>query len=402
MRALIFAALADGKSRINNLLMSDDAMCLISALSALGAKFVLSEDLVEVEGVNGKFRPAMDVLQVGNSGIALRFLTALASLLNTFVVITGDHSIRFQRPMQPLILALKQLGVWVETTKMDGFAPIIVKGPIAGTKVDVDGYDSQFVSALIIASAFAAQPVEISVQNAGETPWIDTTLSWLKFLNIKYEQTGYSYYKLLGSSSFCSFNYEVPADFGSAAFLIAAALVTKSEIVLRGLVLDSSQADNEVLSLFEQMGAKFAYNIATKELTVYKINQLSATNIDINNVIDALPIMAVLGCFADGQTVIFNGEVARTKECDRILCMATELTKMGANIEALPDGLIIKPAKLHASVLQSYDDHRVAMSLAVAALGVMKGESTILNFGCIGKTYPKFVSDLQRLGAAVR
>ncbi len=243
----------------------------------------------------------------------------------------------------------------------------------------------------------AFTPLELHVINPGEKPWVALTLSWFERLGIPYENRDFAYYKMDGGARVQAFDYKVPGDFSSAAFPLIASLITSSEILLENLDLHDSQGDRAIIPVLESMGALFekqGLNIAIK-----KSPPLRGRKIDINDFIDALPILAVAACFAESETEIVNGAIARRKESDRIHCMAQELGKMGADIEERSDGLSIRPAKLRGALsLQSHYDHRIAMALCVAALAA-DGESLIQGVDCTVKSYPSFFDDFKKLGA---
>jgi len=400
LRAILFASMANGKSIIHSALPSPDAKAMVEACRTLGATVDYYYDHIAVDGLNGQIDSAEDVIHAGNSGIVLRFIAAIASLGKHPIVITGDHSIRHQRPMKPLLSALTQLGVKAISTKDDGFAPIIIQGPLTSGTASVLGEDSQHVSALLIAAAFAKGPIEIFVENPGEKPWIDLTLHWFNLLGIPYENHGYTRYRIPGDSRFAGFQYTVPGDLSSASFPIAAALITDSDLTLRNVNLNDPQGDKKLIEVLQQMGAKIDIDAKQKTLHIHSGSKLQGTTVDINDFVDAIAILAVIGCYAEGETKIINAGVAKQKECDRIRCIALELTKMGASIEENPDGLTVRKSTLYGADLFSYHDHRMVMSLAVAGLGA-RGETIINDVECVSKTYPTFLNDFQSLGAEI-
>jgi len=181
---------------------------------------------------------------------------------------------------------------------------------------------------------------------------------------------------------------------------VAAALLTHSEITLQGVDMNDSQGDKALLEALSKMGAIFDYSDSAKTLTVHRCESLRGTTLDINDYIDSITILAVIGCYAQGKTVIKNAAIARQKECDRIASIATELKKMGANIEETDDGLTIKRSTLHGAQVYSHHDHRVAMSLAVAGL-IAEGKTDIENINCVKKTFPNFIEVMKSLGANI-
>jgi 3-phosphoshikimate 1-carboxyvinyltransferase len=393
MRAILFAALAAGTSEIKKFLPSPDTMAMIEAVRLLGARVDIEAQDLKIQGFAGKPHIPDDVIDCGNSGQVLRFIGALAGLIPGTTILTGDTSIRHNRPVSPLIDGLNQLGAYAVSR-----APIMIKGPFTKNKATINGEDSQPVSGLLIATAFAPHSIEIEVVEPGETPWIDLTLEWFRRMKIPYIARNYTHYRMQGSARINAFTYKVPGDFSSAAFPIAIALATQSELTLNNIDIDDIQGDKAILSTLEQMGARFVIDKKKQTLTVKKGHRLKGIKIDINPFIDALPILAVIACLAEGRTEIVNGAVARKKESDRIASIACELKKMGACIEERPDGLIIRESTLHGAELNSCHDHRIAMSLTVAALAA-QSSSTIHGVECAAKSYPSFYDDLEAIGA---
>jgi 3-phosphoshikimate 1-carboxyvinyltransferase len=400
LRAILFAALANGDSEIRNFLHSPDATAMIEAMRLFGASIEITADHLRVCGLNGKLTRAENIIDSGNSGQVLRFVGALAGLSSSYTILTGDHSIRHHRPVKPLLEAMTQLGAFAVSARLDGYAPIIIKGPMQPGHTQLSGEDSQPVSGMLIAASLLPGQTTIEVSNAGEHPWIDLTLHWLNKFGIEISHQNYTRYTVPGSARIDGFSLAIPGDFSSAAFPIAAALITNSELTLRNIDMQDCQGDKKLIEVLQQMGANIAIDDADKTLHVRKNSQLKGQRIDVNAFIDATPILAVIGCFADGTTEITNASIARKKESDRLHAMATELKKMGAAIVEKPDGLIISHSPLHGAELSSWRDHRIAMSLSIAALGA-KGETVIEGVECIAKTYPSFSHDFRSLGAAI-
>lgn len=399
LRAIVFAAMANGKSIIHNYLHSPDTQCMIEACRLFGATITIFPDSLEIVGLNGEIKTCEDVINAGNSGIVLRFIACLAALNEKTTVITGDHSIRHMRPMKPLLDGLNELGCLALSTKEDGFAPVIIKGPFTKNKVTLDGQDSQAISGLLIALSFAKGPFEVFVTNPGEKPWVLLTLSWLDFLKIPYENNNFEYYKTFGSTQFDGFEYRVPADLSSAAFPIAAAMITNSEILLNNVDMTDLQGDKELIYLFQKMGANI--DIQGTTLHVKKSHALTGVSVDVNNFIDSVPILAVVACFAKGETHIKNATAAKNKECNRLASITLELKKMGADITETEDGLIINQSNLYGAKVYSHQDHRMCLSLSVAAFGAV-GETHIADTACVAKTFPNFITDLCSLKAEMK
>lgn len=400
LRALVFGSMGKGETQIENYLKSPDTHSMIKAFRLLGVPIHVEDDRILIEGVNGRLLPSEDVIDAGNSGLVLRFVGCLAALLPTYTILTGDDSIRHSRPVKPMLSAIEQLEGFATSSRLDDRAPIIIKGPIKSGKAILDGQDSQPVSGLLIAASFLSGTTELQVNHPGEKPWIDLTLLWLNKLGAKVTHRNYESYSITGPLTYPGFRFRVPGDYSSAAFLIVAALITHSQITLENIDLQESYGDRKIIDVLTLMGAQFESDHFNKTLTVMRSPILTGMKIDANDIIDAVPILAVLGCFAKGKTKIVNAAIARKKESDRIYAITTELRKMGAWIEEKEDGFIISHSKLKGCVTFSHADHRIAMSLAVAALKA-DGTTYIEGIECIEKSYPSFMGDFQRLGASM-
>jgi 3-phosphoshikimate 1-carboxyvinyltransferase len=400
LRAILFANMAHGRSVIRHYLPSPDTQAMLRACEALGARIEATEEQLTIVGVNGKPSTPVHSIDAGNSGQVLRFVAAVAALSSGYTMLSGDESIRTLRPIQPLLDGLTRLGVFAESALGNGLAPVIVRGPLQGGHTHLDGADSQPVSALLIAAAFASQPTVIEVSNPGEKPWIDLTLDWLRRLGIVYQREDYSRYTVSGNAAYPGFEYTVPGDFSSCAFPLVAALVTGSHLILDNLDMQDVQGDKELVTILQEMGAKIVIDAGKRALQVYPSPALVGKSLDVNQYIDALPILAVLACFASGETTLTGAAIARQKESDRISAMTQGLRAMGADIDELEDGLRIRPAPLTGTLVSSFSDHRIAMALAIAGLAA-HGETLIDHTNCVAKSYPDFLTAMQQLGANI-
>lgn len=400
LRAILFAAMASGKSKIFRYLDSPDTSAMIRACRLIGARIDLFPDRIEIEGISGKIDHADDVIDAGNSGIVLRFFTALGTLASHPTVITGDDSIKYRRPMKALIDALTVAGADIRSMRGDGFAPIIVNGPLKKSTIAVQGEDSQHVSALLIASAFARGSTRIEVGNPGEIPWVALTLDWLTRLNIPFTNRDFRTFTVEGNASYSGFEYTVPGDLSTVAFPLVAALATRSDLLLKNIEMTDPQGDKQFISVLIEMGAAIEYDAPGKCLFIKGDSSLRGIDADINSYIDMITPLAVTGCFAEGKTRIYNAEIAGHKECNRILATASELRKMGASVTVTDDGLIVEKSRLTGASVDSHQDHRMAMSLCVSGMGA-EGITIVDSSDCIKKTYPTFVEDFRKSGANV-
>jgi 3-phosphoshikimate 1-carboxyvinyltransferase len=321
IRALAIAGMAEGKSVLENPLIASDTISCINGIKKFGAAVKMNSD-IEITGIKGVLSPHCKKIDTGNSGTTLRILSALAALASHPVTFDGDASIR-KRPMIPLLSALENLGVEIIST--NGKCPLTVRGPIKGGKTTVNGISSQFVTALLIACPLAEGDSEIIVENLHEKPYLEITLDWLERQGIKYENKGLDWFKIKGGQQYKSYTRAIPADFSSAAFSLCAAAIAGSDVLIKGLDFSDHQGDKNVFGYIEKMGALIKH---TSEGVLVSNNKLSGMEIDMNATPDALPALAVVACFAEGKTRLYNVAQARLKECDRISAVATELKKM--------------------------------------------------------------------------
>jgi 3-phosphoshikimate 1-carboxyvinyltransferase len=400
MRACILAMMGKKESTIYNYLESPDTEYMLEAIHMMGAKIKKEKKWLKIQGVDGNLQVPIKPIYVGNSGLTLRFMTAFLAFVDQYSIITGDQSIRSNRPMFPLMDALEQLGVFCISALSNDLAPLIIKGPIHSGKVFMNGEDSQFVSALLMALSFVKRNSFLEVKNPQEKPWIDLTLYWLSRLGISIQHQNHSQYFIPGGASFDDFCISIPGDLSSLAYPLVSALITHSSIKIGNVDLNDAQGDKKFIDILIKMGAKIDWDDKTLTLNVHESKKLRGITVDMNDCIDMVTILAVLACFVEGETVITGVKNAQNKECNRLKAITTELKKMGACIEEKEDGLKIKPSILKGTLVETYHDHRMALSLASAAFGA-KGETIIQNIDCIHKTYSSFKKDLNSLGANI-
>lgn len=394
IRALYLASLSDGLSEIKNPLLSDDALSAVEVCRAFGAQITEEADKFTVKGFGSRPEAPQDVIDVGNSGTTLRFGVMTAALGDGCSVFTGDYQIR-RRPLQPLIEALNNLGAEVFSTRGNGMAPVVVRGRLKGGFTEIDSVTSQYLSSLLINSPLIEKDTEIRVTRLNEVPYVEMTLWWLDKQGIKYTNDQLKHFTIKGGQSYKPFKTTIPGDFSSATFFMVQAAVSGGEIILENLDMSDPQGDKLVLSILESMGAKVSYE---GDVIRIKGGELKGMEIDMNSIPDALPAMAVAACFAEGETRLVNVPQARLKETDRIHVMCTELSKMGADIHELPDGLVIRGSALSGGRVSGYDDHRIVMALAVAGLNT-PGETVIDTAEAVNVTFPEFVQLMRGCGA---
>jgi len=395
IRAVAFASLAAGESRIEAPLESGDARSAVATFGALGAKFDCQPDVWTVQGTGGELRVPENVVDVGNSGTTVNIALATAALLRKgMVVFTGDHQIR-RRPAGPVITAINDLGGWAEATRGNGCPPIVVRGRLRGGATSIECKTSQYLTSVLINAPLADGDSIIRVPLLHEIPYAEITLDWLARLGIKLERDDWREFRVPGRQSYKPFTRRIPADFSSATFFLCAGAIGDNDVTVQGLDLNDSQGDKAVLDYLRAMGARVE---VTPDGVRVRPGNLKGCRIDINATPDALPMMAALACFAEGKTTLANVPQARIKETDRIAVMREELTKLGARVTELPDGLVIEQSKLTAAEVNGHDDHRIVMSLAVAASAIA-GQTVIRTAEAAAITFPKFADLMRQLGA---
>jgi 3-phosphoshikimate 1-carboxyvinyltransferase len=320
-----------------------------------------------------------------------------AALVNGWTVLTGDEQIR-RRTAAPLIDALGSLGVEIFSSRGNGCAPILVKGPMCGGRTTVVGTSSQYLSSLLLACPLADGDTEISVTGLNERPYVHMTLDWLSSQGITIgTDSDLSRITVPGGQKFTSFSREIPGDFSSATFPLCAAALAGGEVTLHGLEMDDAQGDKRVIDILGDMGAEIS--CSGRSGTV-KAASLIGVTVDMNVIPDALPMLAVTACFAGGETVLHNVAQARIKETDRIAVMAEELSRLGADIKELPDGLKIRGGGLRGGNVHGHGDHRVVMALTVAGFA-SDGPITVDTAEAADITYPGFWEMVRSLGGNV-
>ena len=405
-RAVICASLSDGISEIKNPLNSADCLSSVHGARMLGS-YINTEDENKwiVEGNNNSPKTPDNIIDIGNSGTTLRILTGISSQIpKGYAVLTGDESIR-KRPMQPLLDALKQLGIEAFSSKMDGTAPIIVKsGEIKNNIVKIRGdMSSQFITSLMMTLPYAKDDSKIILTTPLKSaPYLDITIDVLSKFGITVkplEEENEKGFFIEGNQKYKSCNYTVEGDYSSASYLVAAGVLLNSEITINNLFKDSKQGDKEIINIVKEMGADI--EVKNDKIIINGPHKLKGIDIDVKNIPDLVPTIAVLGCFAEGKTTIYNGEHVRLKECDRLNACAKELTKMGAKITEKPDGLVIEGVgKLKGAELETYHDHRLVMAFTIAGM-MAEGKTIIKGEDAVKISFPNFVEVMKSIGANI-
>lgn len=392
-RALICAGLADGVSVLKQPLASDDTRVMIDSLRRLGIRVQTEANQLVVHGCNGTIPSQQAELSIGNSGTSVRFLTALATLGHGTYVLDGVERMR-QRPIQDLIDALNSLGCDVRSKHDTGCPPVVVQGRgLPGGLVSVRGdVSSQFLSGLLMAAPYAESPMTISIEgNLVSRPYVDMTIAVMTAFGVSV--AGESNFHV-PQGNYTAREYTVEPDASAASYFWAAAAITGGEVTVLELNRQSLQGDVRFCELLMRMGCQLVED--DKGITIRGSDRLNGIDCVMADISDTAQTLSAVALFATGPTTIRGIAHNRHKETDRIGNLAVELRKFGARVEEFDDGMTIHPPEsVSPATIDTYDDHRMAMSLALPGLRVPGVK--INDPGCTQKTYPEFFTDLAHL-----
>ena len=391
-RALAAALLASGRTTLRGIELCRDTRSAIEAIRTLGARVEIKDDNTLI--IDGGLKPTANTLNVGESGLAARLFTPIAALGGEAMRIEGEGTLR-HRPMAMMVEPLRTLGV--EVRDGGGRLPIEVHGPIKGGRVVVDGsISSQFITGLLIALPCAKSDTTIEVCDAVSTPYIDMTLETLERFGVEimHNEGDYSEFYIEGNQILKPVDYTIESDWSAAAFIMVAAAIA-GEVTVRNISTLSRQADTLVCRALERAGASII--IEEGAITVAH-RPLEAFTFDATNSPDLFPALVALAAAAEGVSTIRGIERLRGKESDRGEVLKEEYRKLGIDIELDYDENVMRVVggKPHAADVDSHDDHRIAMSLAITALRI-EDEVAIRNRECVAKSYPSFFEDLEML-----
>ncbi len=402
-RALILAALGSKERRRELLgcLHSEDTEVMIAALRQLGFSVEIhgtgSEEVVSVQRGEGPLIPATSAsLHLANSGTSIRFLTALVSLGTGTYRLDGIARMR-ERPIEDLLTALRQLGIQASSEAGTGCPPVRVEGGgWKGGQVRIRAnVSSQFLSALLLVAPFAPADTELILDGTlVSEPYVRMTVQMMRQWGLAVEERPGAYH-IRGQqtpAANVSSRYRIEPDASGASYFFAAAAITGSRVTIPGLDASSLQGDLRFVEVLRAMGCQVTQEAGA---TTVQGQALQGVDVDMNDISDTVMTLGAVACFAQGPTTIRNVAHIRHKETDRLVALATELRRVGAQVEERADGLTITPAPLHGARIETYNDHRMAMSLALVGLRVPG--IVIKNPGCVSKTYPAFFSDWQQL-----
>jgi 3-phosphoshikimate 1-carboxyvinyltransferase len=386
-RTLIAAALSDGPCTVRNPLRSQDTLLTLSALEKMGAAISAHKDTIDIQGLNGRLQPCADPIYLANSGTSMRLLTGVAALGQGTYRLTGATRMH-HRPIGHLLDALNLLGIGARAAEGNGCPPVeITGGQAAGGTTSVNcSVSSQFLSSLLLMAPCTPKGLSISVSHGPVSrPYVDMTVDILADFGISVQRDGYTRFDISGNQTYRAGDYSVEPDASQAGYFWGAAAVTGGSVTVKGVTNDSSQGDVNLARVFEQMGCRADY--ASEGITITGGN-LQAVTVNMADMPDMVPTLAVVAAFASGTTIIENVAHLKAKESDRLSSTCTELNKMGINAVAEQDRLLVTGGLPSGATIETYDDHRIAMSFAMAGLKVPGVK--ISDPGCVEKSFPNF------------
>lgn len=393
-RALIVAALADGESLIQNPLFSDDTKYMSRALGQFGVIVDRGDNEFRTIGRNGKMRAPRDEVYVGNAGTAMRFLTTFAALADGETRLTGDDRMR-ERPIEDLLSCLRAMGVAADSVRHNLCPPIAIRGgSVPGGSIKLAGdKSSQYLTSLLMCAPYFQKDTVIDIQGElTSKSYVDITLDIMRAFGVSVENDGYRRFRARAGQGYRPRTYRVEGDASSASYFLAAAAITGGEVAVTGLNPHSVQGDIGFVDVLERMGC--AVEKSSEKITV-RGNLLRGIDINMNTMPDTVQTLAVTALFARGETAISGIGNLKIKETDRIAALARELTRLGAEVETGDDFIRIKPGAYAAAEVETYNDHRMAMSFALAGLRIPGIK--IKNPECVGKSFPDYFQRFKTL-----
>lgn len=388
-RALAVALLANGESTIGNLELCDDTRSAIRCIEALGAEVTYIDD--STIRVRGGLAPRTDHLHIGESGLATRLFTPIASLHNQPITINGEGTILY-RPISMMIDPLRQLGV--EVRDGGGFLPIQVCGPMQGGEVTVDGsISSQFLTGLLLSLPMAQNDTTIYVKNLKSLPYVDMTIDTARRFGVEIAHKDYCEFFIEGNQRYAATNYMIEGDWSGAAPMLVAGAVA-GEVTVENMSCLSLQADTAIIKALISAGAEVE---STDNTVTVRHRRLKAFEFDATHCPDLFPALVALAANCEGTSAIYGTERLLHKESNRAATLAEEYTKAGIEVDIDEQNIMrIRGGKIHGCTADSHGDHRIAMSMAVAAL-TADAPITIEGAECVAKSYPSFFDDLKKL-----
>lgn len=398
-RILVAAALADGVSTIENGLVSNDTLLTLNALKQMGTQIEILPDRFVVSGTSGHLKSCHTPLFLENSGTSMRLITALAAIGKGEYILSGTRRMH-ERPLKDLLDGLHQIKVNAISVNQNGCPPVKVTGMrVTGGRIELNcSTSSQYLSALLLIAPYTRRGLEIKITNGPVSkPYIDMTVDVMQRMGIEVQRVGYNLFTIKGGQVFRAGRYAVEPDCSQAGYFWAAAAITGASVTVRGINTDSRQGDIGFVRLLEKMGC----SVIKKDYGIEVVGAplLTGVDVDMGDMPDLVPTLALVAAFAKGTTQIRNVGHLRVKESDRIGAVVTELKKMGVKALCRDDGIVIHGGIPHGAKIETYDDHRIAMSFALA--GLIVSDIFICNERCVEKSFPKFWNVLNQMGTEV-
>jgi 3-phosphoshikimate 1-carboxyvinyltransferase len=390
-RAIAAALLANGQSIIYNPSYCDDSLAAMSIAVGLGARVVpKANELI----ITGSAVLKEHKLNCGESGLAIRMFSPIAALYPVEITMAGANSLK-KRPMSMIEEALVQLGV--KCSSHNGFPPISIHGPIKGGRCEIDGsVSSQLLTGLLMALPLAVKDSVVKVNNLKSKPYIDMTIQILNSFGITIHNVDYSLFQIPGGQKYKPYDYTVESDWSGGAFLLVAGAIN-GYITVKGLNSDSKQSDMAIVEVLKLANAKMKNE--GSDIIISK-SELKAFSFDATESPDLFPPLVALASYCSGTSTIKGVSRLIYKESDRATALQTEFSKMGIKVDIDDDVMSVTGGRPQGAHVESHDDHRIAMAVAVAALGA-DGRVFIRDSQCVAKSYPGFFDDLRQLGAVV-
>ena len=393
-RALLIAALAKGISTLRNPLFSDDTKYMRLALEQFGISVKQETCAFVVSGTGGNIKCPSNEISVGLAGTTMRFLTTFAALSPGTTQLTGEKRM-LERPISDLLKALNQIGINARSVKNNGCPPLeIPGGGILGGEINLAGNNSsQYLTSILLSAPYFKNETTINI--IGELtskPYADITLDIMRAFGVAVECENHTQFHISADQTYHPMDYTIEADWSSASYFLAAAAITQGEVTLIGLNSKSVQGDAGFLNVLEKMGCTIE---RSSEKIFIKGNPLRGININMNSMPDVVQTLAVTALFAKGETFISGISNLKIKETDRIGALKQELSQLGAHVEAGNDFLKIRPGIYVPADIETYDDHRMAMSLSLAGLKIPGIH--IKNPNCVEKSFPDFFERLKAM-----
>jgi 3-phosphoshikimate 1-carboxyvinyltransferase len=387
-RCIVAALLGEGQTSIMNPSLCDDTLAALRIAEQLGAAVTLENDQVRI---SGGFNPREEVLHCGESGLAARMFSAVASLHHAPVTLTGLGSLK-NRPFGMIEDPLSELGVECETT--NGFIPVRVKGPMKGGRARVDGSTtSQFLTGLLMSLPVVNKDSELLVRNLNSKPYIDVTLKVLRDFGIEVENQVYTRFLVKGNQHYKAREYEVEGDWSGAAFLLTAGALN-GKVKVTGIQKDSPQADRNIVAALERAGARV--NIMNDTVEVIAAD-LVPFEFDATECPDLFPPLVALAAHCTGITILTGTGRLKSKESNRALVLKEIFSNLGVRIDLEKNRMIIHGGRVETGSLHASNDHRVAMAAAIAGIKAA-GKVEIRGSDCVSKSYPHFFDDYIKMG----